>query len=65
MKTGIKDADRQKMIELAQDLFGFVENETKCADCGAILTRDNADWHAGSWWHKLVADCNEVKNEYL
>ena len=42
-----------------QDEFGFVESETTCTKCGKLLTRDNATWGMGGWWHTMVVDCKE------
>ena len=45
--------------EELQDHFGFIEGETKCRECGEILTRDNAHWGFGTWWHNKVKGCKK------
>ena len=38
-----------------------IDGKIKCADCGELLTADNAWWAFGKWWHRLVDECNKYR----
>jgi len=50
-----------------QDMFGFIDGETVCSDCGQVLTRDDCFWGMGCWWHNKKESCENFKkgNEAL
>ena len=44
-----------RTIEIKRD------GKIKCADCGELLTADNAWCAFGKWWHRLVDECNKYR----